>query len=114
MNKLIMFYIVNKINCGGSSNYYSLLNSIITYSYNVRGWMTGITNNHYSENISYDGLYNGNIASIENLYTKDIPSVKYTYTYDMLNRLTQAASSMDNACTETASYDKNGNFKSFN
>lgn len=70
MNKLIMLYIVNKINCGGSCNYYSLLNSIITYGCNVRGWMTGITNNHYSEKINYDGLYNGNIAWKEKVIHK--------------------------------------------
>ena len=61
------------------------------------------------QEISYEGLYNGNIAGIENVYVGDNYTNKYTFTYDGMNRLTQAYTTNNNAYMEVVGYDLNGN-----
>lgn len=84
----------------------------VDYSYNIRGWMTGINNGDityspsdeshilnngklFGYNIRYNNpqnpslgtaKYNGNIAEIDWIY-KDNPLKRYGYQYDKLNRL---------------------------
>jgi RHS repeat-associated protein len=107
----------------------------VDFSYNIRGWMTGINNiasltqagdpkDLFAFKINYNtstsgisgvkALYNGNIA--ETLWnTADIQR-SYGYKYDNLNRLTDAtfqkAGVTTNAYNESLSYDKNGNIMS--
>lgn len=81
----------------------------ITYSYDIRDAVTSIQSDKYTEEISYEGLYNGNIAGIENIYAGDTFTNEYTFTYDGMNRLTQAYTTNNNAYMEEAGYDLNGN-----
>jgi RHS repeat-associated protein len=84
-----------------------------TYQYNIRGWLTHLSGQRFSEILSYEGLFGGNIASV----TWSIPFLnnqvihRYDYTYDDLNRMTQAlytgGGSRNYASTFT--YDKHGN-----
>ncbi len=67
----------------------------VAYSYNVRGWLTGISDKCYSEDIYYNSgngtpLYNGNISSIIWRDSTQTASRGYKFTYDQMNRLTDA------------------------
>ena len=67
----------------------------VAYSYNVRGWLTGISGKGYSEDIYYNSgngtpLYNGNISSIIWRDSTQTASRGYRFTYDSMNRLTDA------------------------
>jgi len=106
----------------------------VDFSYNVRGWLSGInnvvslsgplnsSNDLFAFKINYetpsvgDGQYNGNISETFWISSKDNVLRNYLYNYDGLYRLTNAfyrkpetdipfASSYD----EYVSYDKNGN-----
>jgi RHS repeat-associated protein len=112
----------------------------VNYSYNIRGWLTGINNDptnnlvlNTTENdlfafkINYnqveltsgentEPLYNGNIAQTYWRSSSDNNLRKYGYQYDDLNRLTSAvfmkSNQLYNSFNETLSYDKNGNINS--
>ena len=94
-----------------------------TYSYNLRGWVTGISGDKFSQNVYYNQysnssrFYNGNIAAMS-WKAGDEETVRgYRYSYDGLNRLQIGAyaegetlSSNSGRYTEQAmTYDKNGN-----
>ncbi|MDL2142626.1 DUF6443 domain-containing protein [Flavobacterium tructae] len=107
----------------------------IDYSYNIRGWLTGINDvtslvkpevpkDLFAFKINYDNinsgisgvkaLYNGNISETSWATNSDNGIVRsYGYKYDNLNRLKegifQKAAVTTNAYNETLSYDKNGN-----
>jgi len=107
----------------------------IDYSYNIRGWLTGINDvtslvksevpkDLFAFKINYDkatsgiagvkGLYNGNISETYWATNSDNGTVRsYGYKYDNLNRLKegifQKVAVTTNAYNETLSYDKNGN-----
>ncbi|WP_264530379.1 RHS repeat-associated core domain-containing protein [Flavobacterium sp. N502540] len=110
----------------------------VYYSYNVRGWLTGINNvenlqqdtdplDLFAFKINYDkqpgnsqvqALYNGNISETYWKTNTDLTKRSYGYQYDNLNRLTNAIYSKPNdaipisgAYNESLSYDKNGNIK---
>jgi RHS repeat-associated protein len=112
----------------------------VDYTYNIRGWMTGINNDPtnslvlntaekdlFGFKINYNTiagtvadvkpLYNGNIA--ETYWRTDASLRKYGYVYDNLNRLKSAVYQKPNdaipvsgAYNESLSYDKNGNIMS--
>ena len=111
----------------------------VDYSYNVRGWLTGINNvenlqqstdplDLFAFTINYEkqpgnsqvqALYNGNISETTWKTNTDVTKRSYGYHYDNLNRLTSAIYSKPNdaisasgAYNESLSYDKNGNIKS--
>ncbi|OHT43947.1 DUF6443 domain-containing protein [Flavobacterium tructae] len=111
----------------------------VHYSYNIRGWLTGINNvenlqqdtdpkDLFAFKINYDkqpgnsqiqALYNGNISETYWKTGTDLAKRSYGYQYDNLNRLTSAIYSKPNdaipvsgAYNESLSYDKNGNIKS--
>ena len=69
-----------------------------TFEYNIKNWLTKIQSENFVENISYEGLYNGNIKSIST------PNLDYTYQYDDLNRLTEGRSVQ--RFNENFSYDR--------
>lgn len=101
----------------------------IDYSYNIRGWLTGINdgdiNNsaitmgtgdlfgfqiNYSNPSSGAPLHNGNISqTFWKTQTQNTSLKNYTYSYDALNRLTSAVSQDAGRYNESLSYDKNGN-----
>ena len=71
------------------------LHGIVSYSYNVRGWLTGISGKGYGEDIYYNSgngtpLYNGNISSVIWRDSTQTASRGYKFTYDSMNRLTDA------------------------
>lgn len=105
----------------------------IKYSYNIRGWLTGINddpnlngNSLFTFRINYDKVddqigddvlprYNGSIA--ETLWKSDSDNVqrRYGYQYDGVNRMTQAiynkvgVNAPTNSYNESIWYDSNGN-----
>jgi RHS repeat-associated protein len=107
----------------------------VDYSYNVRGWLTGINDiaaltkgsdpkDLFAFKINYnnpeggvaDALYNGNISETYWLTANDEIPRMYSYTYDGLNRLTDAVfqNAEENAVNNyfgerITGYDKNGN-----
>jgi RHS repeat-associated protein len=76
----------------------------VDFSYNTRGWMTGINDSNnlgadlFGFNLSYNNpgnsnatpLYNGNISETEWKTEKDNTLRKYVYGYDALNRIKNA------------------------
>ena len=97
----------------------------VSYTYDMRGWLTSITTNSFAEELFYaDGpgtkLYNGNISSMR-WKNGSYSSVKrgYKFTYDAANRLKNAVyGEKDNLGTnanrfteKVLEYDKNGNIK---
>ncbi|MDR0232704.1 MAG: DUF6443 domain-containing protein [Dysgonamonadaceae bacterium] len=89
----------------------------ITYTYNIRNWLSGICSANFSESLYYTEryfgvapLYNGNIAVTTSSFRG------YAYTYDGLNRLTKVVSYaygiLQNHFNEELTYDKQGNILS--
>ena len=80
----------------------------IGFDYNVRGWLTRLSSPRYSEYISYERLYNGNVASVSHVYQKDgvCDTFSYTLAYDNLNRMVSAE---NDHYGESVAYDRNGN-----
>ena len=109
----------------------------VDYSYNIRGWLTGINDianltpgtdptDLFSFKINYDTtadnvagvspLFNGNIAETYWRTSSDNKLRKYGYEYDNLNRLVNATyqkpetnNPIPNSYSESLTYDKNGN-----
>lgn len=96
----------------------------LTYAYNLRGWLTGITGTNFTQNLYYtDGTnatkcYNGNISSMT-WKGSDGTTRGYKLNYDGLSRLTSAAygettsinTNLDRFTEKITSYDKNGNIQ---
>ncbi len=101
----------------------------VDYSYNVRGWLTGINdlddtdqtlttaaNKLFAFRIGYNEganpLYNGNIANTQWKTLSDDTNLKqYNYSYDALNRITAATggAGFSNYNVSGIAYDKMGN-----
>lgn len=110
----------------------------VDYTYNIRGWLTGINDlqnltigtdpqdlfafkinyNVIQNETGYTGtpLFNGNIAETYWRSSSDNVIRKYGYLYDNLNRLTRAiyqkpgaTVAVPNSYNESLKYDKNGN-----
>nr|MBP7473162.1 hypothetical protein [Prevotella sp.] len=100
----------------------------VGYTYNLRGWVTGITTNSFKEQLFYEdngGLttpcYNGNI-SLQKWQNKNYYKIRgYKFSYNNLNWLTKATYGEDatidinpNRYDEAVlEYDANGNMKRF-
>jgi|GEM_PF-2395449 len=111
----------------------------VSYTYNIRNWLTAINNHqnlgnslfgysiNYSDPIAAPGYapaivpkYNGNIAQIQWKTKADEANLNgYQYYYDENGRMksayftgTQNSSAIGNAFTESATYDINGNIRS--
>ncbi len=102
-----------------------------TYNYNVRGWVTDIVNDKFTENLYYNSnpvtlpdftaAYNGNISGIKWSILSENNSFDraYSFTYDALNRLTYSKYCAKTGLTtvtgstgkynEQSTYDKMGN-----
>ena len=74
----------------------------VAYTYNVRGWVQSVVNNHFYEWLHYQDApsggtpcYNGNISGItwlqrESLKAATSAESQYSFSYDGLNRLSRA------------------------
>ena len=96
----------------------------LTYSYNIRDWLTGISGSKLTQNLYYNtgsgtAQYGGNISSMTWKAGNESTTRGYKFTYDGLSRLTSATygegtaiSSNANRFTEKVTgYDLNGNIK---
>ena len=88
-----------------------------TLSYNVRSWLTGISGTNFSESLKYENSsspqWGGNISVME-WGTSSLQKC-YRFGYDALSRLVSAVYSEGlsaGSCSETYSYDRNGNMMS--
>ena len=97
----------------------------LTYAYNVRGWLTGISGSKFTQNLYYNNgngtaKYNGSISSMTWKAGTASTVRGYKFTYDGLNRMLNATygetagiSTNANRFSENVTgYDKNGNIKS--
>ena len=97
----------------------------LTYTYNVRGWLTGISGSKFTQNLYYNtgngtAKYNGSISSMTWKAGDESTLRGYKFTYDGLDRLlnatygeTAAINANTNRFSENVTaYDKNGNIKS--
>ena len=96
----------------------------LTYSYNIRDWLTGINGSKLTQNLYYNtgsgtAQYGGNISSMTWKAGNESTTRGYKFTYDGLSRLTSATygevtniGSNANRFTEKVTdYDLNGNIK---
>ncbi|WP_287662856.1 RHS repeat-associated core domain-containing protein [Bacteroides sp.] len=96
-----------------------------TYTYNIRGWLTGVSGSKFTQNLYYNtgnGVvkYNGSISSMTWKSGNESTVRGYKFTYDGLDRMlnatygeTASISTNANRFSENVTgYDKNGNIKS--
>lgn len=96
----------------------------LTYSYNIRNWLSGISSARFTQNLYYNtgngtAKYNGNISSMTWQVGSEGITRGYKFSYDGLNRLLNATygegtsiSTNPNRFSENVTgYDKNGNIK---
>ena len=96
----------------------------LTYAYNLRSWLTGITSTRFTQNLYYNtgvgtARYNGNISSMTWKSGNESTVRGYKFTYDGLDRMQNATygetagiSTNANRFSENVTgYDKNGNIK---
>ncbi|MBQ2857059.1 MAG: RHS repeat-associated core domain-containing protein [Bacteroidaceae bacterium] len=81
----------------------------LTYSYNIRNWLTGISSGKFTQTLGYGSDYNGNISSMN--WNANGASHAYTFTYDGVNRMLNATHGTGAYTEKVTSYDKNGNIK---
>ena len=97
----------------------------LTYAYNLRSWLTGITSTRFTQNLYYNtgvgtARYNGSISSMTWKSGNESTVRGYKFTYDGLDRMlnatygeTASISTNANRFSENVTgYDKNGNIKS--
>ncbi len=85
-------------------------NNKLSYSYNLHGWMTGISNPHFAQTLTYNNGttgFNGNITAMN--WTTNSQSHAYSFTYDGLNRMLNATHGSSQYTEKVTGYDKNGN-----
>ena len=83
-----------------------------TYSYNIRSWLTNISNNKFTQSLTYNNGttgFNGNITAMN--WTTNGQSHAYTFTYDGANRMLNATHGNNRYTEKVTEYDKNGNIK---
>ena len=96
----------------------------LTYAYNVRGWLTGISGTKFTQNLYYNtgngtAKYNGSISSMTWKAGNESTIRGYKFTYDGLSRLMNATygetaginTNTDRFSENVTAYDKNGNIK---
>ena len=96
----------------------------LTYAYNLRSWLTGITSTRFTQNLYYNtgvgtARYNGSISSMTWESGHESTVRGYKFTYDGLDRMLNATygetagiSTNANRFSENVTgYDKNGNIK---
>ena len=96
----------------------------LTYAYNIRSWLTGISGTKFTQNLYYNtgigaAKYNGSISSMTWKAGNESTIRGYKFTYDGMDRMLNAtygetASINSNAgrfSENVTAYDKNGNIK---
>ena len=96
----------------------------LTYAYNVRGWLTGISGTKFTQNLYYNtgngtARYNGSISSMTWKAGNESTIRGYKFTYDGLSRLMNATygetaginTNTNRFSENVTAYDKNGNIK---
>ena len=96
----------------------------LTYAYNVRGWLTGISGSKFTQNLYYNNgngtaKYNGSISSMTWKAGNESTIRGYKFTYDGLSRLMNATygetaginTNTDRFSENVTASDKNGNIK---
>ena len=102
-----------------SKNLHGSATNQLTYSYNIRDWLTGISGTRFTQNLDYSTCYNGNISSMTWKSGNETTTRGYQFTYDDLSRMLSATYGEGtdinlnaNRFTERVTgYDKNGNIK---
>ena len=79
----------------------------LTYAYNIRSWITGITSGKFTQTLGYGSHYNGNISTMN--WTANGSSHSYAFTYDGVNRMLNATHGTGAYTEKVTGYDKNGN-----
>ena len=86
---------------------------ILNYTYNIRGWLTNMQSDLFSQDLHYNTnpldpskvYYNGNIGGIQwtnhDIHAEGINQRGYVYDYDGLNRLKDAKHYQDGSSTPT-------------
>ena len=95
-----------------------------TYTYNIRGWLTGVSGSKFTQNLYYNtgngvAKYNGSISSMTWKAGNESTVRGYKFTYDGLDRMlnaiygeTAGINTNANRFSENVTgYDKNGNIK---
>ena len=108
-----------------TKQYHGTSTNKLTYTYNLRSWLTGISGTRFTQNLYYNtgvgtAKYNGSISSITWKSGNESTVRGYKFTYDGLDRMlnatygeTASISTNANRFSENVTgYDKNGNIKS--
>ena len=108
-----------------TKQYHGTSTNKLTYAYNLRSWLTGISGTRFTQNLYYNtgvgtAKYNGSISSITWKSGNESTVRGYKFTYDGLDRMlnatygeTASISTNANRFSENVTgYDKNGNIKS--
>ena len=108
-----------------TKQYHGTSTNKLTYAYNLRSWLTGISGTCFTQNLYYNtgvgtAKYNGSISSMTWKAGTASTVRGYKFTYDGLNRMLNATygetagiSTNANRFSENVTgYDKNGNIKS--
>ena len=108
-----------------TKQYHGTSTNKLTYAYNLRSWLTGISGTCFTQNLYYNtgvgtAKYNGNISSMTWKSGNESTVRGYKFTYDGLDRMlnatygeTASISTNANRFSENVTgYDKNGNIKS--
>ena len=108
-----------------TKQYHGTSTNKLTYTYNLRSWLTGISGTRFTQNLYYNtgvgtAKYNGSINSMTWKSGNESTVRGYKFTYDGLDRMlnatygeTASISTNANRFSENVTgYDKNGNIKS--
>ena len=108
-----------------TKQYHCTSTNKLTYAYNLRSWLTGISGTCFTQNLYYNtgvgtAKYNGSISSMTWKSGNESTVRGYKFTYDGLDRVlnatygeTASISTNANRFSENVTgYDKNGNIKS--
>ena len=108
-----------------TKQYHGTSTNKLTYTYNLRSWLTGISGTRFTQNLYYNtgvgtAKYNGSISSMTWKSGNESTVRGYKFTYDGLDRMlnatygeTASISTNTNRFSENVTgYDKNGNIKS--
>ena len=107
-----------------TKQYHGTSTNKLTYAYNLRSWLTGISGTRFTQNLYYNtgvgtAKYNGSISSMTWKSGNESTVRGYKFTYDGLDRMLNATygetagiSTNANRFSENVTgYDKNGNIK---
>ena len=107
-----------------TKQYHGTSTNKLTYTYNLRSWLTGISGTRFTQNLYYNtgvgtAKYNGSISSMTWKAGNESTVRGYKFTYDGLDRLLNATygetaginANTDRFSENVTAYDKNGNIK---